>query len=124
MEGEACSQHLRCILKCALDLSCLEMHVYLALIKYPGSDVEFLAEKLGRDSNTIYKALRNLMEKGLVKREYRILRSGGYKYIYKPIEFDEFKKIALEKLERWIREVNKVLELVENGGEGLLKNLD
>lgn len=54
------------------------------------------------------------MEKGLVKREYRILRSGGYQYIYKPIDFKEFKEIAMNRLKVWINEVSRVLDLVES----------
>ncbi len=64
-----CSPDLKCVLKCALNISCLEMDVYLILLKNPGLDVETIARELEKDESTVYKALRNLMERGLVKRE-------------------------------------------------------
>jgi len=110
----SCKPHIKCILKCALDISCLEMEIYTELLRTSGLNVETIAQRLNKDYNTVYKALRNLMEKGLVKREYRILRSGGYQYIYKPIDFKEFKEIAMNRLKVWINEVSRVLDLVES----------
>jgi len=114
MNSTSCKPHIKCIVKCALDTTCLEMNIYLELLKNPGSDVETLAKRLEKDNNTVYKALKSLMEKGLVEREYRILRNGGYKHLYKPLEFDEFKKIAMERLKKWVADVVTILELVEN----------
>lgn len=108
----SCNPHVKCILKCALDLSCLEMETYLELLRNPGVDVETLAENLKRDYSTVYKALKNLMDRGFVKREYRILRGGGFKYIYKPIDFNEFKKIASERLNTWIKDVTGILDSI------------
>ena len=109
----SCDPNIKCVLKCALDISCLEMDVYLLLLKNPGSDVETLAELLGKDESTIYKALRNLMEKNLVKRDYRILRGGGYKYLYYPVQFEEFKRIAKKALEEWFKNFDNMMRSFE-----------
>lgn len=110
---KSCDPDLKCVLKCALNISCLDMDIYLILLKNPGTDVEFIAEALQKDESTIYKSLRNLMDRGLVKREYRILKSGGYKYLYYPIEFEEFKKIARKALDEWFRNFEAMLESFE-----------
>lgn len=111
--SKSCDPNLKCVLKCALDISCLEMDIYLILLKNPGTDIEFIAETLQKDNNTIYKSLRSLVDKGLVKREYRILKSGGYKYLYYPIEFEEFKKIARKSLDEWFRNFEAILRSFE-----------
>ncbi len=110
----SCDPNIKCVLKCALDISCLEMDVYLLLLKNPGSDVETLAELLNKDESTIYKALRNLMEKNLVKRDYRILRGGGYKYLYYPVQFEEFKRIAKRALEEWFKNFDEMMRSFED----------
>ncbi|WP_202319451.1 helix-turn-helix domain-containing protein [Archaeoglobus neptunius] len=108
-----CSPDLKCVLKCALDISCLDMDIYLLLLKNPGYDVETLAEELGKDESTVYKSLRNLMDKGLVKREYRILKGGGYKYLYFPTNFEEFKRIARRSVEEWLKSFEKMIDELE-----------
>ncbi len=100
-----CDRNLKCILKCAFGISCLEMEVYFTLLKNPGLDVSMIAEKLGKDNSSVYKALKNLMDRGLVKREYRILRGGGYKYVYKAADFDKFKGVAVRMLGRWLDDI-------------------
>ncbi len=110
----SCDPNIKCVLKCALDISCLEMDVYLLLLKNPGSDVEALAELLSKDESTIYKALRNLMDKNLVKRDYRILRGGGYKYLYYPVQFEEFKRLARKALEEWFKNFDNMMRSFED----------
>jgi predicted transcriptional regulator len=89
------------------------MDIYLLLLKNPGNDVEFVAESLKKDESTVYKSLRNLMDKGLVKREYRILKSGGYKYLYYPVEFEEFKRIARKSIDEWFKNFESMLKSFE-----------
>uniref|UniRef100_A0A7C3MC55 TrmB family transcriptional regulator n=1 Tax=Archaeoglobus fulgidus TaxID=2234 RepID=A0A7C3MC55_ARCFL len=110
---EKCNPNLKCVLKCALNVSCLEMDVYLLLLKNPGLDVETVSKELEKDESTVYKALRNLMQRGLVKREYRILKSGGYKYLYYPADFEEFKKVAREAMEDWFRNFEIFIKDIE-----------
>ncbi len=111
--SQSCEPHVRCVLKCALDISCLDMNIYLFLLKNPGNDVEYLAETLQKDESTVYKSLRNLMDKGLVRREYRILKGGGYKYLYYPVEFEEFKRIARKSLEEWFKNFDEMMKSFE-----------
>ncbi|MBO8180720.1 MAG: winged helix-turn-helix transcriptional regulator [Archaeoglobus sp.] len=109
----SCSPNLKCVLKCALNISCLEMDIYLILLKNPGLDVETISKELEKDESTVYKALRNLMDRGLVRREYRILKGGGYKYLYYPRDFEEFKKIAREAMEEWFKNFDMMIRDIE-----------
>ncbi len=105
-----CESQLRCTLKCAFNISCFEMEVYTSLLKNPSISVEELAEILKKDKSTVYKALQNLMDKGLVEREYRILRGGGYKYLYKPIPFDRFREEMIKNINEWASRLVEFLD--------------
>ncbi|MEM0351230.1 MAG: helix-turn-helix domain-containing protein [Archaeoglobaceae archaeon] len=109
-----CSEHVKCILKCSFDISCFDMEVYVNLLKKNPTTVDDLADALNKDKSTVYKSLQKLLEKGLVERDYRILRSGGYKYLYKPINFEEFKKKIVEAVQVWMKDLAEFIQLVEN----------
>jgi len=98
------------IVKCVLRLTISELEVYLALIENPGIGVDELSEIMGKDRSGVYRSLQTLLEKGLVKREYRILKHGGYKYIYNPIDLEILKSILREELEKWFKKLNEVVE--------------
>ncbi|AIY90212.1 helix-turn-helix domain-containing protein [Geoglobus acetivorans] len=98
------------ILKCILNLTPSEIEVYLALHEHPNTGVDELAEIIGKDRSGVYRSLHSLMEKGLVEREYRILKHGGYKYLYVPISIDVLKDRLRAELENWFNKLNEVVE--------------
>ncbi len=98
------------IIKCVLKLTISELEVYLSLIENPGLGVDELSEIMGKDRSGVYRSLQALLEKGLVKREYRILKHGGYKYIYNPIDIDTLKSILKNELNRWFDKLNEVVD--------------
>jgi|Deesub1362A_J573_1020465.scaffolds.fasta_scaffold00079_112 predicted transcriptional regulator len=109
-EMEPTFQH---ILKCVLRLTPSEIEVYLALHMHPNIGVDELAEHIGKDRSGVYRSLQTLMEKGLVKREYRILKHGGYKYLYVPVPLEELKAKLKKELEEWFEKLNEVVESFE-----------
>lgn len=108
-----CDEHLKCTLKCAFDVTCFDMEVYTALLKKSPMTVEDLSEMLGKDKSTVYKSLQRLFEKGLIERDYRILRSGGYRYLYKPVPFEDFRAKMMKALEQWARSLAEFLNSLE-----------
>lgn len=108
-----CDEHLRCTLKCAFDLSCLDLEVYVVLLKKNPASIEEISELVGKDKSTVYKSLQRLLEKGLIERDYRILRSGGYRYLYKPIPFSEFKERILKAVEAWSKKLSESIAEIE-----------
>jgi len=103
-----------CLLACVLGLNCSEAEVYLALLDKSFADVDEIAKTVGKDKTTVYRALQSLTEKGLVAKEYRILRSGGYKYIYKPIPIDDLKDIVMNRVELLLKELASKMENAKN----------
>jgi len=105
--GEPDFEH---IVKCVLKLTISELEVYLTLIENPGIGVDELSEIMRKDRSGVYRSLQTLLEKGLVTREYRILKHGGYKYIYTPIDVEILKSILKGELEKWFKKLNEVVE--------------
>ncbi|MEM0215621.1 MAG: helix-turn-helix domain-containing protein [Archaeoglobaceae archaeon] len=108
-----CEDHLRCMLKCALDISCSDFEVYITLLNKNPATIEEISESLNRDKSTVYKSLQKLLEKGLIERDYRILRSGGYRYLYKPVPFQNFKEIMIRSLETWEKRLKDTITALE-----------
>lgn len=117
-----CEEHLRCTLKCALDISCLDFEVYLALLNKNPATIEEISDYVKRDKSTVYKSIQRLLERGLIERDYRILRSGGYRYLYKPIPFPEFKKIMIKSLETWGKKLMESLASIEKMEQSKIEN--
>ena len=110
---EVCKPHFRCLLKCALNITCLEMEVYVTLLRNPNLCAGEIADKIKRDKSAVNKALQNLLKRGLVVREFRILKNGGYKYVYKPKPFENLKEMILESVERLVKDISKTLKEIE-----------
>lgn len=94
-------------------MSCVDLEVYVALLKKNPSTIEEISELIRKDKSTVYKSLQKLLEKGLAERDYRILRSGGYRYLYKPVPFREFKEQMLRAVENWSRTLMESISELE-----------
>ncbi|WP_457549060.1 helix-turn-helix domain-containing protein [Archaeoglobus sp.] len=93
-----------CLLACVLGLNCAEAETYFALLEKGNADVDDIAKAINKDKTTVYRALRRLEEIGLVSKEYRIVRTGGYKYIYKPIPVKDLESLVIRRVEEILRE--------------------
>lgn len=83
------------LIKCGFNINKTEYLIIRQLLVKQNCSSESLQKKLGKDLTTIQKALKNLVEKGLVKRKQLNLENGGYKYFYSSIDKKEIKdKIA------------------------------
>jgi len=111
---EVCNPHFRCLLKCALNITCLEMEVYVTLLRNPNLCAGEIADKIKRDKSAVNKALQNLLKRGLVVRDFRILKNGGYKYVYKPKPFENLKEMILDGIEKLVKDIARTLEEIEN----------
>ena len=84
--------------------------MYLALQRHPRTGVNELARITGKNVSGLNRILKSLMNKGLVKRECRILKRGGCKYSYYPIPLQKILIDVRETIRSWILELDTMVE--------------
>jgi predicted transcriptional regulator len=94
------------LMRCILGLQEIEIRIYFELLDMKEATVMEIAEKIDRDRTTVQKALRSLMNCGLVERE-KITEKSGFKYVYRPVEFKEVKAKMEELLDEWYLSVKE-----------------
>ena len=107
---ETAEPDFRDVMTCVFDIQDHETRTYLALLDYPGSTVEELAEELDRDRSNVNRSLTTLMEKGLAERERRLLDPGGYVYQYTATPLPEAKAMLHEALDQWAEVVHGAID--------------
>jgi predicted transcriptional regulator len=98
------------VMSCVFDINDHETRTYLALLERPGSTVEELAGELDRDRSNVNRSLSTLLEKGLARRERRLLDPGGYVYQYTATPLPEAKEMLHEALDAWTENVHGAIE--------------
>ncbi|XRO77705.1 helix-turn-helix domain-containing protein [Methanocaldococcus sp. 10A] len=96
------------LMRCILGLQEIEIKVYFDLLENGEGSVLEIAERVNRDRTTVQKALRSLMNCGLVNRR-KVTEKVGYKYIYNAVELDKVSDIIEELLDDWYQNVKKWL---------------
>jgi predicted transcriptional regulator len=89
------------VMVCVFDIRRHEIRTYRALLESPESTVEELATVLERDRSNINRSLSTLREKGLAKRDRRLLDDGGHVYQYTATPLSEAMELMHETLDEW-----------------------
>jgi len=97
------------LMRCALDLSALDVDVYFRLLDGE-TTVKEISNKLNRNRSTIQRALTNLINKGLATREPKTMKNGGYYFEYKAIPLEQVEKDLRERVKKWYAKLSTVLE--------------
>ena len=98
------------VLSCVFGIEDHETRTYLVLLEYPGSTVAELASTLERDRSTVNRALTTLHERGLVRRDRRLLDGGGYVYQYTAHPLPTVKEQLHEGLDVWVETVHDAID--------------
>jgi len=106
--------------KCVLGLRDIDIEIYRILLEEKEMRVEDIAKRINRDPSTTYRALQDMIKCGIVFRESRSIGSGGYYYVYKPIEREEFIRLIEECIEEWEEKMREKIKRMEEElfGEG------
>ncbi|MEO2117682.1 MAG: helix-turn-helix domain-containing protein [Methanocaldococcus sp.] len=96
------------LMRCILGLQEIEIRIYFDLLENGEGSVLEIAERVNRDRTTVQKALRSLMNCGLVSRK-KVTEKVGYKYIYNAVDLDNVSDIIEELLDEWYHNVKKWL---------------
>lgn len=100
----------RDIVQCAFSLNDFEVEVYKAAYKHGPIRADELADKMGKDRSTVYRALQRLLSCGMCFRETRSLDKGGYYHVYKSISKEELRAKLERCVEEWTTRMRDALE--------------
>lgn len=101
------------VMGCMYGLKSLETDVYLELIRRGSMTIDDMVEKFDRDRSTIQRALKKLVMEGLIYREQKNIKNGGYYYIYHAAPFDDVKAFIKESVKEWSESVLKWVDGLE-----------
>jgi len=100
------------VIRCSLNLTKKEFKILEYLMKNPKK--EFTTQQIAGVFNiglsTSQKAIKNISEKGLLKKIQKNLNKGGYTIIYSIKEQRVLKQRILEIIHSWVKKVEKEIE--------------
>lgn len=89
------------IMECMFGLRELETQLYIELAEREQATVNHFVERFGKDRSTVQRALQNLTIAGLIYREQKNIKNGGYYYVYKAAPFREIKGTMKASITKW-----------------------
>jgi predicted transcriptional regulator len=98
------------IMSCVFGLQDHESRTYLALLDFPGTTADELADRLDRDRSNVNRSLTALLDRDLVERNRRLLDGGGYVYQYRPKQLAETKERLHESIDEWVAAVHDEID--------------
>lgn len=100
-------------LTCVFDIHHHEVRTYNALLDRPASTVAELSAELDRDRSNVNRSLATLREKGLARRERRLLDGGGHVYQYSATPLSETRELLHDTLDAWATTAHEEIETFE-----------
>jgi predicted transcriptional regulator len=102
---------LAVVLRDVFGVSETGLKICLCLMEEGESTAADLADRLGIDRSTVGRQVNHLTEVGVLDKRQRLLKNGGYVYVYSPVPVEEVRKRLTLGLYAWMDEA---LELVEH----------
>jgi len=96
------STEIKKILRCAFDLTDLEVSITL-MLPPEGMRVKEIQNVLKKDRTTIQKSLKILVDKELIFRESKCCVQGkrGRYFVYRSLDRQEIRKRVLTNIDKW-----------------------
>ncbi len=99
------------LLMCAYSLTSAETDILRYLLEKKEARVEEIAEKMDKDKSTVYRSLQKLVGCRLVLKEKRIIKQGGYFYVYKALSKEDISKNLKACADQWH---DRMVEIADN----------
>jgi len=89
------------IMSCMFGLRKFETETYFKVVTKGATTVNDLVNEFDRDRSTIQRALQNLAIAGLIYRDQKNIKNGGYYYMYRAAPFEEVKETTKRSIKKW-----------------------
>ncbi len=101
------------VLQCSFGLTksgCAVMQLFLTCEdEWMSSD--YVAEATGYDLATAQRALKHLVERGVLVRSQQNRSGGGYEYVYCVVDPGVFARLVEQTLDAWVADAKKEVRL-------------
>ena len=115
-KGATCSD----LLSCLYNLKPIDIEVFLEVARKDCVTLDQVAESVQRDRSSTHRCLSKLVSAGLVHKQSKTLKGGGYYHVYSAVEPSRIKEQARQK----VKEITEGLEdLINNFESDLMKHL-
>jgi len=106
------------LLSCLYNLKPIDIEVLTAVAKKENATLDQIAQTVERDRSSIHRCLSKLLTAGLVNKETKGLKIGGYYHVYSMVEPTRIKQHAIQK----VQEITESLQTLVNNFDSDLKN--
>lgn len=101
------------LLTCLYNLKPTDTEIFLHVATTPNATINKIAEQINRDRSSVHRCLQKLVSAGLVHKQTKTIKCGGYYHIYIATEPEKIKQDARNK----VKEITESLErLIDNFG--------
>ncbi len=116
MLPEFSEQEIDCdnVLECIYNLSDLDREVLSVLSEDEEYRSSEIAEKIDKDQSTAYRSLEKLLDCGLVYKEKKNIRNGGYYYLYSKRPLENIKEEAKTCVDQWYEEIMEAIQEMDD----------
>ena len=106
-KGATCTD----LLTCLYNLKPTDLEVLLAVAKNPNSNLDQIAKIIQKDRSSVHRCLSKLLSVGIVNKQTKTLKGGGYFHTYSMQDPETIKKHAQER----VKEITESLQaLIDN----------
>jgi predicted transcriptional regulator len=108
------------LLSCMYNLKPIDLEVFLQVAKNQWATLDQIAESVQRDRSSTHRVLAKLQSAGLIHKQSRGLKGGGYYHIYAAANPEKIKENAKQR----VKEITDSLQnLIENFDVELKRHL-
>lgn len=109
-KGATCTD----LLSCLYNLKPVDLAVLCEVAKRENATLDQIAEAVERDRSSTHRCLAKLVSAGLVHKQSRTLKSGGYYHVYSIVEPSKIKDQARQRVNDITMGLEDLVERFEN----------
>jgi predicted transcriptional regulator len=108
------------LLSCMYNLKPIDLEIFLQVAKNQWATLDQIAESVQRDRSSTHRVLAKLQSAGLIHKQSRGIKGGGYYHIYAAANPEKIKENAKQR----VKEITDSLQnLIENFDVDLKRHL-
>jgi predicted transcriptional regulator len=109
------------------DLSPLDLDILFMLISKKNGEKQMTLDQVSketdRDRSTAFRSLQKLVTLGLLMKETKTIKDGGYYHVYSAVDMETFKKEAERKVRDLQKSLDRLLKKFETDMEEAISSM-